>query len=72
MAKAQQVEMMDALEHGVDEAIAACDGDARAAVRALLIINEYLERELDTLAAMVSHGYARGRVATRRRRTRAH
>ena len=72
MAKAQQVEMMDSLEHGVDEAIAACDGDARAAVKALLVIIELLEREQETLATMVSKGYARGRIAARRGSTRAH
>ena len=72
MAKAQHLETMDALERGVDEAVAACDGDARAAVRALLIINEFLERELETMAAMVSTGYARGRVAAHRGSSKAH
>ena len=72
MAKAQQLETMDDLEHGVEEAIAACDGDTRAAVRALLVISEFLERELETLAAMVSNGYARGRITARSGSTRTH
>jgi hypothetical protein len=40
-----------------DQAIAACGGDAREAVKALLIANEFLEAELET---QVSRGYMRG------------
>jgi hypothetical protein len=40
-----------------DQAIAACGGDARDAVKALLIANEFLENEL---ATQVSRGYIRG------------
>lgn len=40
-----------------DQAIAACGGDAREAVRALLIANEFLEREMEE---RVSRGYVRG------------
>jgi hypothetical protein len=39
-----------------DQAIAACGGDAREAVKALLVANEFLEREM---AAQVSRGYVR-------------
>ena len=46
-----------ALEAAADEAIAACGGDAREAVKALLIANEFLEREMEE---RVSHGYIRG------------
>jgi Cdc6-like AAA superfamily ATPase len=46
-----------ALEAAADQAIAACGGDAREAVKALLIANEFLERELET---QVSRGYMRG------------
>ena len=45
------------LEAAADQAIAACGGDAREAVKALLIANEFLERELET---KVSQGYMRG------------
>ena len=62
MAIAHQLQTMDDLEQGVDEAIAACDGDPRAAVRALLVIIELMEREQETLAGIVSNGYAGGRT----------
>jgi stage V sporulation protein SpoVS len=45
------------LEASADQAIAACGGDAREAVKALLIANEFLENELET---QVSRGYLRG------------
>ena len=45
------------LDAAADQAIAACGGDAREAVKALLIANEFLERELET---KVSQGYMRG------------
>lgn len=45
------------LEAAADQAIEACGGDAREAVKALLIANEYLENELET---QVSRGYIRG------------
>jgi hypothetical protein len=34
-----------------DQAIAACDGDAREAVKALIVANAFLETDLDKLAA---------------------
>jgi hypothetical protein len=36
----------DPYEAAVDDAIATCDGDLRGAVRALLVANEILERDL--------------------------
>jgi hypothetical protein len=47
----------DQLEAAADQAIAACGGDAREAVKALLVANEFLEREME---AQVSRGYMRG------------
>jgi hypothetical protein len=47
----------DQLDAAADQAIAACGGDAREAVKALIVANEFLERELDT---QVSRGYRRG------------
>jgi hypothetical protein len=41
------------LEAAADEAIAACGGNARDAVKALIVANEFLETE-------VSSGYVRG------------
>jgi hypothetical protein len=49
------------LEAAVDEAIAACDGDVRAAVRALILANDYRENEIAELMKAVSHAYTRGR-----------
>jgi hypothetical protein len=52
----------DQLEAAADEAIAACGGDAREAVKALIVANAFLETELEKLRAAVSMGYARGRL----------
>jgi hypothetical protein len=50
------------LEAEVDEAIALCGGDMRAALRATLIANAYLESEVERLTEAISTGFARGRV----------
>jgi hypothetical protein len=49
----------------VEEAIALCGGDARAAVKALLIANDFLERELELARVAVSSGFSRGWHARR-------
>ena len=54
-------EQDDGLEAAVDEAIAVCDGDPRAAVRALIVANNLLESEIADLKRAVSHAYTRGR-----------
>jgi hypothetical protein len=54
----------DQLEAATDEAIAACGGNAREAVRALIVANEFLESEVCELMQAVSHAYARGRFKT--------
>ncbi|WP_024508567.1 hypothetical protein [Bradyrhizobium sp. ARR65] len=51
----------DELESAVDEAIAACDGDMRATIRALIVANNFLECEVSELMKAVSHAYVRGR-----------
>lgn len=50
------------LNVAADQAIAACDGDMRSAIRALIMANEYLEMELSEVYAAVSRGYSRGEV----------
>jgi hypothetical protein len=40
----------DALEAATDQVIAACDGDVRAAVQALIVANGLLEAELNDQA----------------------
>jgi hypothetical protein len=52
----------DLLEAAADEAIAACGGDAREAVKALIVANHFLETELEKLRASFSTGCARGKL----------
>ena len=52
------------LETAIDQAIAACGGDLRAAIRALIVANNYLESEVGELMKAVSHAYVRGRFHT--------
>jgi hypothetical protein len=59
----------DQLEAAADQAIAACDGDAREAVKALIVANAFLETDLEKLRAAVSTGYARGGYSSRYRPT---
>jgi len=54
----------DPLEVATDEAIAACGGNARDAVKALIVANEYLESEVAELIQAVSHAFLRGRFKT--------
>ena len=42
---------MDEYEQDVDEIVAACRGDLRGAVKALMLINEQLEQTLRQLSA---------------------
>jgi hypothetical protein len=51
----------DRLEAAADEAIAACGGDMRDALKALIVANEYLESEVCELMQAVSQAYRRGR-----------
>ena len=48
----------DGLEAAVDQAIAACGGDMRSTVRALIVANDYLENEVSELMKAVSHAYS--------------
>jgi hypothetical protein len=50
----------DRLEAAADQAIAACGGDSRDAVKALIVANEFLEAQVEELRADVSKGYVRG------------
>jgi len=52
----------DTLDAAADQVIAACDGDVRAAVCALIVAKGLLEAELNDVYASASRGYARGRV----------
>jgi hypothetical protein len=48
------------LEESADQAVAACGGDPREAVKALIVANDFLQAQVDELQASVSSGYARG------------
>lgn len=54
----------DRLEAATDQAIAACDGNVRAALKAMIVANEFLESEVRELTQAVSHAYVRGRWKT--------
>ena len=43
-------------EATIDRIVAACNGDLRGALKALLLVNEQLEAELAQLYAVVSPG----------------
>jgi hypothetical protein len=49
------------LEEAVNQAIAACGGDLRATIRALIVANDYLETEVGELMKAVSRAHVRGR-----------
>jgi hypothetical protein len=51
----------DRREAATDHAIAACGGDARDAVKALIVANEFLEAQVAELRAAVSNGYVHGK-----------
>jgi hypothetical protein len=54
----------DRLEVATDQAIAACGGNVRDALKAMIVANEFLESEVCELMQAVSHAYARGRFRT--------
>jgi hypothetical protein len=52
------------LEAAADQAIAACGGSEREAVKALIVANEFLEQEVSELMQAVSRAFVRGRFKT--------
>ena len=52
------------LEAAIDEAIAACGGDLRQTIGALIVANNYLESEVTELMKAVSRAFVRGRFGT--------
>ena len=47
------------LNAAADQAIAACGGDMRSAIRALILANEFLEYELCEMFKAVTNGHGR-------------
>jgi hypothetical protein len=50
------------IEAAADQAIAACGGDAREAVKALIVANYFLETDREKLNVAASMDYARGKL----------
>jgi hypothetical protein len=59
-------EAPDPLEVAVEQAVAICDGDVRAALRAALVANSFLMDEVERLKRAASFGFARGKGPARR------
>jgi hypothetical protein len=62
-----KLDVVDALEIAVDQAIAVCDGDTRAALRAAIVASSFLQSEVDRLTHDVSVGFMRGKVPPARK-----
>ena len=54
MSRTDTNQLIDEYEHDVDEIVAACDGDVRAALKALLLVNERLENALQLFSAKLA------------------
>ena len=72
---AERSEQPDDLDPAVNAAIAACDGDPRATIRALIVANSFLTEQVDTLTKeldwawhWISPGYTR---STNKRRMKS-
>jgi hypothetical protein len=59
----------DPYEHACDQAIAMCDGNMRSTIKALIMVNEYLEIELNALQASPSNRRAPAQRPPSRRNT---
>lgn len=57
------------LEAAVDQTIAACGGDARETVKALIVASDFLGAQLNELRTKVSTGYARELPGAREQRS---
>jgi hypothetical protein len=54
----------DELEAATDQAIAACGGNMRETIKALIVANDFLESEVAELMKAVSKAFVRGRFHT--------
>jgi hypothetical protein len=67
MSEPASAEPDSALDTEADFAIALCDGDVRAALKAALVANTFLMAENEKLTRAASLGYQRGKMPTRRK-----
>ena len=58
---ATALQTTDRYEAATEQAIQACGGDMRAALKAALIAMTMMESELSDVYASVSHGFARSK-----------
>ena len=61
----------DHYEQACDQTIAMCDGNLRSAIKALIMVNEYLEIELNELRASACDTACSGARAAPSRRRRS-
>lgn len=54
------------LDVAADQAIAACGGDMRSTIRALILANEFLEYELCEMFKAVANGPAHAKLSANR------
>ena len=57
MAQSAPLATNDHYEQACDQAIAMCNGNLRSTIKALIMVNEYLETELGELQAVISDDY---------------
>jgi hypothetical protein len=67
-----EIDPASTLEAEVDDAIALCGGDTRAALRATLLANAFLETQLELLSEVASAGFSRGKLQRRAKPTNGH
>jgi hypothetical protein len=56
MTATRTVHTADPYDAACESAIAACNGDLRSTIKALLIVNEFLEHELQEVRAIMAQG----------------
>ena len=54
MSRSHTSSLLDQYELAIDEIVAACAGDVRGALRALMLVNEQLEQSLERISAQLS------------------
>jgi hypothetical protein len=50
------------IQSAIEKIVAACDGDLHGALRALMLVNEHLEGELEAMYASMEAGWLSARV----------
>ena len=61
MSRTHAADFLEEYEQQVDEIVVACGGDVHAALKALMLLNERLEQELEEMRANTIGHLSRGR-----------